>query len=481
MAPRNAEELQTWSGTKDEFLKDPDVTDLLDWLAGTCQRELSITSGASPWRPMTSAGRPWAPWPICDLRIPTSRFVPRPISGRFFGFDHVIPNYLWKSSWIEPGPPAIEVASDDWATTVHSLDRLSTWLRGELHAGATPGAPGLLNACLEVLRWGGDRDPRVGATPFLHECYATRRLGAYLGSCLADVKLDSARLPLARFELTNSMMIKIYALAADDGLPIYDSRVAAATACLVELYRLHRKPGWKAIPASLAFPATLSSVPRRSVVGLHPGAMSPGAFVYSTRIATANAWAAAAVRLGWLMRGYLERFHITGLAQAKAMRGIEAGLFMMGYDVACLRPNLPPISAPPVAAANPRRHARTLGSRPIEFTYTRTVDGTIEIDIGRRDKLRIPAELTNALLEEFAGTTVALGANRTNPPPGSIGEWLTVRSRDFGASLSSQHGSRLVGVLVALGLAEGVPFDEAPAPRTRRGRRSVLVRILSQD
>ncbi|WP_141755289.1 hypothetical protein [Burkholderia plantarii] len=57
-----------------------------------------------------------------------------------------------------------------------------------------------------------------------------------------------------------------------DGLPIYDSRVAAAIASLVELFRLQCRPRWQAIPDELPFP-TMADEARRKVVALHPLAM----------------------------------------------------------------------------------------------------------------------------------------------------------------------------------------------------------------
>ena len=139
-------------------------------------------------------------------------------------------------------------------------------------------------------------------------------------------------------ELLNSMLTKVHALYAADGLPIYDSRVAAAIASLVEMWRVATGKSGDPLPAMLAFPATAAS---RTVRGLFPHANAPGVMAYGTP-ETAGQWASAKVRLAWIMESVLGRLPelFTGCcpvpSPADRIHAFEASLFMVGYNVTCL-------------------------------------------------------------------------------------------------------------------------------------------------
>jgi ribosomal protein L34E len=64
---------------------------------------------------------------------------------------------------------------------------------------------------------------------------------------------------------------------------------------------------------------------------------------------------------------------------------------------------------------------RTRGAR---FSYDKAPDGSIRIEFGRNQHVTVTAADARRLLQAFKGRTVALGTSRTNPPPGSVGEWL---------------------------------------------------------
>jgi hypothetical protein len=140
----------------------------------------------------------------------------------------------------------------------------------------------------------------------------------------------------------NSMLTKVHALASRDGLRIYDSRVAAAIASLVELWRRVQGRAGEPQPLALAFPAIPSN---RSVRSLFADAQSPGVLSYApaTAAATAVAWCCANVRLGWLIAAVLEKAPglVAGEAAQDRMHAFEASLFMIGYDVDCLKGNTP--------------------------------------------------------------------------------------------------------------------------------------------
>ena len=60
------------------------------------------------------------------------------------------------------------------------------------------------------------------------------------------------------------------------------------------------------------------------------------------------------------------------------------------------------------------------------FVYDGSVANGTEIRYGRnyRWRLRISHEQYKALLRRFKNHTVDIGTSRTNPPNGSLGEWL---------------------------------------------------------
>ena len=284
------------------FCKEPDVIVFVTWLAHILP-ELQI-----------------------GLCIKKSKFVPGGLNAEVCGIQNIIPNhYVWKATGMETG---------NWEETTTHLNCLATALQSAVKA---PEGDGSLNACGKIIKWGGDRNAKKGATPFLGS------LGSNLSTYISDV---GAALNLANADLTafrprvcrmNSMLTKIHALNSTDGLPIYDSRVAAAIATLVEMWR-QKSDNRTSIPDLLKFPATLRS---RSVTYAFPCAPTPGVLNYSTTavVRTASEWCSAKVRLGWLMECVLTNSPKLWACEQhpQRMRNFEAALFMIGYDVKCLR------------------------------------------------------------------------------------------------------------------------------------------------
>ena len=118
--------------------------------------------------------------------------------------------------------------------------------------------------------------------------------------CTAD--LDN----LIDIQMMNSMLSKVHALLASDGLPIYDSRVAAAIGALVELYRQLTNQPWLNIPESLRFrvPYYHNNRQVRYLQGCiqhqSVNVIDPGVFNAGNQLARARQWASAKIRLGWL-------------------------------------------------------------------------------------------------------------------------------------------------------------------------------------
>ena len=118
-----------------------------------------------------------------------------------------------------------------------------------------------------------------------------------------------------------------------DGLPIYDSRVAAAIATLIELWRRDTDRKSTSLPDILKFPATTST---RTVLDLFPDGKHPSVMVYGHADTVAQ-WSGAKVRLGWLIKAIILNGNLFNqIDEVLRMRAFEASLFMIGYDVTCL-------------------------------------------------------------------------------------------------------------------------------------------------
>ena len=59
-----------------------------------------------------------------------------------------------------------------------------------------------------------------------------------------------------------------------------------------------------------------------------------------------------------------------------------------------------------------------------KFRYTGSVALGLMITYGKGFSVTISTREYTALLKQFRGRTVEIGTSRTNPPRGSVGEWL---------------------------------------------------------
>lgn len=196
-----------------------------------------------------------------------------------------------------------------------------------------------LAACERIIQWGGERNRAKGARPFLNRLKRERRLAVYIADVARFLSLAEVEVPHGgEVELMNSMLTKVHSLYATDGLPIYDSRVAAASAALAEAYRRIELPKTP-MPDALRFPnvggADRKLLLRRRVRRLFPDAVIQGSVPYASS-QSATRWTNAKWRLGKLLQRVV-RLN-PGLlanegAEAERMHGLEAALFMIGYDV----------------------------------------------------------------------------------------------------------------------------------------------------
>lgn len=291
--------------TKNKYFQDPSVSQFCTWLTSTLPQ-----------------------LKIC-LNIKPSRFVPSGLHAVCNGINQILGHYKWCTS---------AVPSGDWPNTKVYLTTLSQGLQKAVASGNQPNT---LQVCHDVLVWGGNRNWGTGAWPFLQKMASAGNLCQYLSNTGTALKLTTANTGTLAPPVSSmySMLSKVHAVNATDGLPIYDSRVAAAIASLVELWRDSAGISQTPLPPSLSFQAIPSG--NRSVLNLFPGAQNPGKLSYPNH-QTPALWAGAMVRLGWLMECVLQS-NPSILSQCCAnptlagrMHALEAALFMIGYDVTCL-------------------------------------------------------------------------------------------------------------------------------------------------
>ncbi|MFN4327642.1 MAG: hypothetical protein ACK4FF_02095 [Limnobacter sp.] len=391
---------------KSDFLDNPDVNEFAGWLSDH------------------------APNIEVNLEIRRSKFVPNRVSANLKGFSEILNCYQWKSK---------DVVSGDWTESVEKLKHLSEQLRDAVSSGSEQEA---LRACINVLDWGGDRNPHRGSRPFLERKARKQNLLTYLRGVTNALNLEEADTRLLTSESSpvkkmNSMLTKVHSLLSVDGLPIYDSRVAAAIASLVEMWRMDRKLTDKPLPDALRFPATMRS---RSVLHVFPTEHHPGVLNYNSD-STSGEWASAKVRLAWLIQLVLLKTEsplFPGCADLAArMHAFEATLFMIGYDVRCLNPALGPNKrfVVPVEAkkllnqleesGKPTKSVGTLNGRGQSINYSGTTSTGFNVSWGSL-KFTLDPETIDHLSAEFHGRSdVPLGASMTGgTPDDSLGQWL---------------------------------------------------------
>jgi hypothetical protein len=328
--------------SKIEFANDPDVDEFVSWAQNALrcvQVSLAITR-----RGTGCAGGTLGPG-VNNLNA----------SNRFIGIEAITDAYHWRSQWLDrwtdPSQPTLRI-SGDWVSTKHTIVCLSNLLRGELLKN-DPDGTACLDICTEIVKWGGGRNLAAGAVLFLKGLTKLGYLQKYLIDRAKDFDLDNADLnSLGGTLMMNAMLTKVHALVAEDGLPIYDSRVAGAMGALVELYRQSLSSPWQAIPRFLRFPATEDPFGRRSVNGLNVRAgwvpvLNPGVIIRGNGprgvARRAIEWSSCKIRLGWLIESILKRairdgnpFFVDQPTLHDQMHAFEAALFMIGFDVSCL-------------------------------------------------------------------------------------------------------------------------------------------------
>ena len=413
---------------KTTFLQDPNVIAFIDW----SNHKL--------------------PGLQVNLDISRSRFVPEPINRTCSGLDDVLKHYSWKAANMQKG---------DWNETVKHLEQMSKKLRNAVDSKNNLDA---LDACKKILKWGGNRDYEKGAYPFLSQqanlCEYIKKTGdAFSLETTNITQLAGPNLPV---RLMNSMLTKVHAFYALDGLPIYDSRVAAAIATLIELWRRDTDKKSTSLPDILKFPATTST---RTVLDLFPDGKHPSVMVYGHADTVAQ-WSGAKVRLGWLIKAIILNGNLFNqIDEVLRMRAFEASLFMIGYDVTCLG-NKPLQSKKESNKSVKELQRKIRPSTPSDLnsfitletlsgntnarkvSYSGDMQNGISVRWGTSNFFLEPIVLEE-LEEEFGGLKeIPLGADQSgNGPYNSLGVWLKNAHK-----ISPRWASALAPILVNIGL-----------------------------
>lgn len=286
---------------KKQFLDDSEVKNFIDWLSSNFSK-IEI-----------------------NLKIGKSKFVPSPINEKIIGIDNVLQYYKWKSSGMQSG---------NWSETKNRLTKLGSELRNAVEANDNEI---VFQTCCKIFEWGGERNSNNGARPFIQKKFRNHSLCQYIAHTGKLFSLTTANeADLTYIEDMNAMLTKVHALYAIDGLPIYDSRVAATIGSLVELWRQDKGLSKNPLPNLLSFPTTDSKRTVRKA--FETANYIPPIIRYNPKYKDKNTalWSTAKVRLGWIMQELLEKTENIFPNEDNRMHALEACLFMIGYNVSCL-------------------------------------------------------------------------------------------------------------------------------------------------
>lgn len=279
-----------------------------------------------------------------NLKIPKTKYVSETIDKVVVGLPNVVSYYNWKAQWTD-GHQLVE--SSCWNSTVDSLIKLSERLKtAVLKTKSNANALKVLNS---VFEWGGDRNGRVGARLFVGTnddiCGYLRACTEVLRLCKAEIDPTGVGVPAIRPpDMMNAMLTKVHSLLAEDGLPIYDSRVAGAIATLVALYATEQRSAgvrMTCLPRLLEFPLTDRAPRRRVPADLREFSSFTINRGQNFSVRAAAQWTSAKIRLGWILQAVLDANpSLFGQYDLELrMRAFEASLFMAGYDTKSLSRN----------------------------------------------------------------------------------------------------------------------------------------------
>lgn len=286
---------------KDEFLAEKSVSDFTWFLAETLPN-LRV-----------------------DLKIRKSAKVPGGVNTSVLGLPKVLNEYRWNSGYVAASGE--KIVASDWRSTKHLLTELSLSLKLACASGNDEETQ---RVATQILQWGGDRNKKVGATIDIQNLVLCNQLASYLNetkAIFAGQTLEAELLRKVRY--TGSMWTKIYALNSDDGLPIYDSRVAMGMVGLVNLFYKHRKFDSGGVEQFLTFSVPVgTNWDRNKKNGISLNGI--------TKINKDDSvWSKDTLKLSWIMDAVLNCSNLfSDQGDLKSRKhGFEASLFLLGYDL----------------------------------------------------------------------------------------------------------------------------------------------------
>lgn len=203
---------------------------------------------------------------------------------------------------------------DDFAGTVRKFDRFAQVFDDIGVISTYADQDHFIANAIDVANWG-----RINLT--LYDWKGMRP--SDLAELICDIKrrLNPANADtdgLRGFKYMRSGYSKIYS-ALIPGFPIYDSRVACALACLVEIYRQD---------------AGLPKTPALLNLGIPPGRGNDGGRCPSPRIypSQESKYARANLQFAWLMQGLdAEPGDFAPVPAGRRVDALQSALFMLGY------------------------------------------------------------------------------------------------------------------------------------------------------
>ncbi len=252
------------------------------------------------------------------------------------GLEEVLKNYDWVARWTDLNNNIVN--SRDWTSTRNSIALMSVSAKAALKA---KNSETFKQAAGEILNWGGVPSSKA----FLGRLHGDNELITYFERASSTLSLATADIGKAwpSIEKFNAGLTKIHAMLSNDGLPIFDSRVGAAIGALVALFQISR--GQSEPSGLLRFPSgSARGRQLRNAGDVWSADMRQNQF-YTANV-SAEYWAKANVRLGWLIEEVLSKdselfvstefFESGNPTLQERMHAFEAALFMLGYDLRCL-------------------------------------------------------------------------------------------------------------------------------------------------
>ena len=297
--------------------------------------------------------------------------------------------------------------------------------------------------CLSILEWGkvqnGNEnkvlDLGLNITSYLKKCINRLNPNEF------DTKNNYGEI------IMSSGFTKIYSLLMDDFV-IYDGRVGAALGLLVKTFC--EEKGLQTIPSELLFAYGNAKGDANTVQKRRNASNSKYKFplLDPNRNHTVNN-----IRANWLLKEILDKSDskFNQIPMKLRMRGLEAALFMIGYDVLQSVFYEKPILETQkdndikIDYRNDKsmKVINTWGGRS-SFQYNGSVKLGTKISFGSNTTkpVFVSKQDYETLINKFAGKTTSMGTSRTSPPSDSVGKWLIDKVSK--SALASYVGAILV-------------------------------------